>query len=149
MILAGDIFEEILNTLKSDGRSSENRKCTRVGIRSRVKIVPLVNGSRCAPTFAWSRDISASGIGIIHSEPLKLRSRFVVELQREENVPIQLLCEVVRKENVNSGVYMIGAMFVQPEVHSSSAAPQATANSAPPPPVDAEIQRIRNAVIGE
>jgi hypothetical protein len=56
------------------------------------------------------RDISTSGIGIVHHEQLKLDEQFVVLLPRYgQTLPV--MCSVVYWEPLASGVFGIGARF--------------------------------------
>ena len=79
LTLTADAFNQIVHSLKSDEgrRFNEKRSKPRVGVRGRVSIVLLGNDSVGEKTLpVWVRDVSATGIGILLTEPLPHGSRF-------------------------------------------------------------------------
>src|SRR5690242_11149426 len=73
LALTAELFDQIVNSLKSDigRRTNEKRTKPRVGVRGRVQILPINADGTVAQKFdVWVRDVSASGIGILHNSPL-------------------------------------------------------------------------------
>jgi hypothetical protein len=166
MILSADVFKGILKGLKTELAAEDKRLSNRIGIRARVTLVPFTTTNRGSPVQGWCRDISTTGIGILVSDNLKVGQQFILELKREDDEPMRLLCETVRKAKVDSDLFVIGARFLgpagekprNPPVSSTTGAASAPKSPAPPrldlpkPPedpatADAEILRVRKAML--
>jgi hypothetical protein len=166
MILSGDVFKEILKSFKTEQPMADKRRSARVGIRARVTMIPIVKGALAAPIQVWCRDIAMTGIAVLVANPLKVGQQFVLQLTREDEGPMRLLCEVMRKEKVHDDLYMIGAKYLSPDAPKLPVAPAAPAASTPASPVmapatfepssvsdaasnpDAEILRIKRSMLG-
>lgn len=114
MELSAELFEQTIRLFKGDGSAIKNqRRChPRVGIRCRIKIVPIENGLPGEPVEVWTRDISRTGIGIICSQKMKSGDRFVVRFPRADSAPpLGLVCTIKCCSQLSKGVYSIGAIF--------------------------------------
>ncbi len=64
----------ILHRLKSDTHQDKesryNPRVPRVGLRMQVAIVPCVEGAAPEEQIAWMRDLSRTGIGLVHDRPM-------------------------------------------------------------------------------
>jgi hypothetical protein len=117
MSLTGDEFNEIIQSLRSDiqgKRGFEKRGAPRVGLRSRGTIVSCehlrLSG---APTPVWIRDLSVSGIGIIHCHPLEPGMQFVAQFLRPAKPPLSVLYTVTHTKPISKTIFSIGAKMEQ------------------------------------
>jgi hypothetical protein len=133
MALTAERYQEIVRALKSDGgrHFDEKRGRPRVGVRGRVQIAPLRADGRHFEAFeVWVRDLSARGIGILHSRPLHPGTRFDAIFHRPDASPMVLGYVVAQVNRVNDELYTIGAHLVAVESDSGEAA-SAAGSSAP------------------
>jgi hypothetical protein len=114
MILSADVFDGILKSLKTEQPVADKRRSTRIGTRARVTMIPIVKGALASPIQVWCRDIAMTGIAVLVPNPLKVEQQFVLQLTREDERPMRLLCEITRKEKVHDDLYMIGAEYLSP-----------------------------------
>jgi hypothetical protein len=166
MILSAGVFDEILKSLKTEQPVADKRRSARIGLRARVTMIPIVKGALASPIQVWCRDIAMTGIAVLVANPLKVGQQFVLQLNREDEGPMRLLCEVTRKEKVHDDLYVIGAKYLSPDAPKFPLAPTAPATSTPAPAVmsqatlgpssvsdfasnpDAEILRIKHSMLG-
>ena len=115
MSLTAEQFREIIRSLKSDGvgvRSNEKRAGPRVGLRCRLSIRSYRNGKvEETPTMVWLRDLSAAGIGIVHSTCMEDGDAFVAEFPLRNNRCLGVLYKVVHYKTLAKNLYSIGAML--------------------------------------
>ena len=172
MILSADVFNGILKGLKTELAAEDKRLSNRIGIRARVTLIPFTPTMRGSPVQGWCRDISTTGIGILVSDNLKVGQQFILELKRDDDDPMRLVCEIVRKAKVDADLFVIGARFLGPagekprnspasSATGATAAPHSHAIPGPPTPprldqprppegpadADAEILRVRKAML--
>src|SRR5688500_13371054 len=112
MQLPGPWFEQIVRTLDAPAPApaeplpgggalapatpdAGRRREPRVGVRARVTLIPLTDGDGLAagPMAVPVRDVSAGGIGFLHTEKVGLDSQFVVLLP-QGNDSVAVLCQV-------------------------------------------------------
>lgn len=98
MLLNAQMYEQIVRSLRSDVRTiQDRRRHPRVGLRARVNIVPLDKDRQPRePACVWVRDVSAGGFGLVVREPLELGQLLIVRLDRRDNDPLSLLCDIVQ-----------------------------------------------------
>src|SRR3954463_1717290 len=97
MILTADMFKQIAGTMRTDQRAqSDRRRYPRVGVRARLTIIPL-NDQRqpSAPCNVGIRDVSAGGFGLLVTTQLQQGQLFIARLDRRDQAPLSILCEVV------------------------------------------------------
>jgi hypothetical protein len=114
MNLSAEVFEQIIAKVKTDACTHDERRSTpRVGIRATATIYLLKDDAKAVDALAVTvRDISAGGIGLIHSAPIKVGARFLMRLARVMDKPLPLVC-VVRhcRALAGSTLYAVGAEF--------------------------------------
>jgi hypothetical protein len=146
MELSAELLQSTLNHLKGD--PVEQRKHPRAPLRARLKIVPYENGALGHPYEVWTLDISAGGLGIMTSKPLRADRKFIVRLTQMDNVPLYLLCTVRNCTEIHKDTYRIGASFaevagrVPPFVETTEHRDQK-----PGVQLSGEIRRISDAVL--
>ncbi|HXE54967.1 MAG TPA: PilZ domain-containing protein [Tepidisphaeraceae bacterium] len=109
MQLTADLYREILRSLRSDNRSSRNlekRAAPRVGLRSKLTIVPSTGS---APTNTCVRDISAHGIGLVHPESMPIGSQFTAMFAGRANDTLAVVYTVANCKEISKSLYSIGA----------------------------------------
>jgi hypothetical protein len=91
---------------------NQRRGQPRVGIRCRIKIIPIESGVAGAAMDVWTRDISRGGIGVLSSQPMAVGNRFVVRFPHKGNAPpLGMVCTVRCCNQLSPGVFAIGAVF--------------------------------------
>jgi hypothetical protein len=104
---------------KSNGRRSESassatsdrRRFPRVPHRANFDIRPLLADGVGEPISVVLADMSTSGLGILHSTPLRVGDQFQIPLTRELAEPLTLICTCVRCEKLDEGLYSVGFEF--------------------------------------
>ena len=91
----------------------ERRQNPRVPFRFKVKIIPYEDGVCGDPIDIWTRDISATGIGLIYHKAMREGRKFIIRLTRLEDTPILLLCTVRNCVELATDVYGLGASFAE------------------------------------
>jgi hypothetical protein len=99
----------------------EQRDRPRLGVGRRGQIAKLVDGHpRAVPVMI--RDVSVSGVGLVHTEPIAVGEVFVLVIPTvyarkgddNESAGVVLQCQVVRcLRGGIGGAFIIGAVFVQ------------------------------------
>src|SRR4051794_30213399 len=110
--LSAEVFQEIVNSLKSDGgrRFNEQRSMPRVGLRGRVTIIPiLMNEDDAKPIEVGVRDISANGIGLLIRKSFTPGTRFIVQFNRTNDTHLCVTYSVAHSKRVAGGLFLIGA----------------------------------------
>ena len=121
MQLTADLYREILRSLRSDTRSNRNlekRSAPRVGLRSKLTIVP---GTGFGPVVACVRDLSANGIGLIHNEALPIGSQFTAMFAGRANDTLTVVYTVANCKEISKSLYSIGASVARIDRASSPA----------------------------
>jgi hypothetical protein len=126
MSFTAEQFNQIVESLRSDSlgkRSYEKRTAPRVGVRTKLEIVPLPGlppgvpvPPRLPPAAAsgpvenvWVRDISADGIGILHASPMDAGARFVAHFLRGQRAPLSVVYAVTHCKTISKTLFTIGA----------------------------------------
>ena len=89
-------------------KGSDRRRSPRRDVNRTAELIVCPASSRTAPIKVNVRDISATGVGLIHNEPLPLGQKYVV---REPSIiPRSQPClyTVVRADAVGEGKFSIG-----------------------------------------
>ena len=108
MQLTADLYREILRSLRSDTRSNRNlekRSAPRVGLRSKITIVP----EGCSPIVTCVRDLSANGIGLVHPEIMPIGSQFTAMFAGRGNDTLAVVYTVANCKELSKSLYSIGA----------------------------------------
>ena len=88
----------------------DRRRFPRVPYRATIEIRPECNPA--APVMVVLQDLSATGMGIIHSCALSVGGRYHVPLMRgDADEPSFLLCTVMRCEQLDDDLFSIGFEF--------------------------------------
>lgn len=109
MQLTAETYREILRSLRSDTRSNRNlekRSAPRVGLRSKITIVPAGGG---APIVTCVRDLSANGIGLVHPEIMHIGSQFTAMFAGRGNDTLAVVYTVANCKELSKSLYSIGA----------------------------------------
>ena len=88
-------------------KGRERRLATRFPLNSSAELIRVPSSSRAAPIKVKVKDVSATGVGVMYSEPLPLGEKYVVKeptISRRKSV----LFTVVRADQVGENNYSIG-----------------------------------------
>ena len=114
MELSAELFEATLHRIKGDGGTGgvERRKAPRVGIRCRVKLLPVKNGAMGTPIAVWTRDISLHGVGVMSSKNMKPGDHYVLTLpSTQAESQVVLYCTVRNCAALVRGIFAVGLSF--------------------------------------
>jgi hypothetical protein len=111
MIVSAETFTAIVNSLRSDQRSvDERRGKPRVGLSGKA----LVQEKDGQLTAVVVRDLSQSGMGMVRHQPLEIGSQFTLCFANKGSDPVKgILCEVVRCQRVTEALYTVGVKFIR------------------------------------
>jgi hypothetical protein len=114
MTLSAEMFQQIVEALRSDALSDrDKRTAPRVGLRAQVLVLPPP-GVRAQPQRMRCRNLSASGIGLLHTREMRLGTEFVVRLAAAGvAAPVHIACLVVHSQKQGPDLYSIGARIVR------------------------------------
>ena len=129
MQLTSQQFSNILTSLRPagpPGRGSEQRRHSRIRVRSKVAVASIADDKTVRSYSALTSDISLSGIALMQSAAAASGSRMLVLLPRSDAHSISLMCVVSRCTLLADGLYSVGVQFVQ-EVSSGAVQPPAAA----------------------
>ena len=101
-------------TATATAADGERRREPRVGVRSKVILIPLIDGHGLGPrpVTVPVRDISAGGIGFFHSEKVGLDAQFVALLPHGKD-SVAVLCQVAYYQQLGERLFAVGARFVR------------------------------------
>ena len=88
----------------------ERRRACRVKHQVPAKLVSWRRGKPAgdAPLDVTIEDFSITGVGLIHSEPLKENQQYLLEVPRPQNKPIWVVLRVVRCLPMDDGTFGVG-----------------------------------------
>ena len=111
--LTAEVFRDVISALRSDegpARILDKRSSPRVGLRTKLAIVTGPTGPFDPPPVdVWLRDLSAGGMGIVHSRELERGTPFVAHLPRRQGPPLRVLYEVAHCKRLSKDLFSIGA----------------------------------------
>ena len=114
MRLSAEQYEQIVAALRSDKarkRPSDHRQAPRVGLRMQALIIPCTPTNQPQTHMLRIRDISVSGIGLVHTEAMLAGSYFLAGFQRANGETLLVLYRVVRCNAIGHRQFSIGATF--------------------------------------
>ena len=115
MQLSDALLASVVASLKAAGESGEasKRREDRTPLVGRAVIVPCGAHTGRKPTNVGVRDLSPSGIGIVHTSELQTGERFVLLLPRgASKVASGVLCSVANCRRAAGGSFLIGATYI-------------------------------------
>lgn len=115
--------------LRGGTRTWEDRRAMgRIPMQKVMAIIPYRTGMTGEAVNVWIRDISAGGMGLIHSHRMEPNEEFVIRLPRVDGSEMPLVCAVAHCTALGPELFTIGARFVRtltedaPAPHSPGAA---------------------------
>ncbi len=145
MKLDNQLFQSVVAALRSESLDGDKRTTPRVGLTAEVSVTLIKNKRLERPIMIRVRDLSRTGIGFIHTKVIKEGSRLILQLPVPEEKPRYILCEIKHSRPVGSGLYAVGATFLdqdyaQPEECAASAPPVNQTNAS-------AVDRIRRTIL--
>ncbi|HEY7088978.1 MAG TPA: HDOD domain-containing protein [Tepidisphaeraceae bacterium] len=113
-----------LTISQQNGELVDKRRSQRVKRDGKIIIVPCDRGVLGVPINAKLRDLSATGVGLTHTERLEEKTQFVIQIP-DQSAPgkIKTLLYTVRRCEKHGALYVIGAELVsvlKPEIRISA-----------------------------
>ena len=110
-------------------KGSDRRRAPRTCVTAGAELFPCPASTRTAPLAVRVRDISATGVGIVHEGPLPLGQKYVVKQDSSLSQESRLYT-VVRSDRQGDGCFSIGLHASNEADGSDSAdAPEAGSES--------------------
>jgi PilZ domain len=114
MMLSAELFEQISDALKSDGRPSKDKRLEpRVGMTGEVMLLNVSNRRQRGMNTVRVRDISRTGVGLYHSKRFAKGQQFIIQLDTVKNEPIWMICMTAYCRRLEVDRFSIGARIQQ------------------------------------
>jgi hypothetical protein len=138
MKLSSELFNQISRSFgEPPARGPEElieRGSVRIGLAGQAIIIPCP--ARCGrrPVSVAVRDLSSTGVGIIHTQRLEPGEQFILRLPQGTHgaATATVLCTVVHCQPLALGVYALGARFADLIEASATTAPGGASRGRPP-----------------
>src|SRR4051812_47987769 len=95
----------------AESAMSDRRRAARIPHRASFDIRPILNDGMGTAVTVILLDLSSSGMGVLHSQPIAIGQQFQIPLQRGFSESLSLVCTVVRCEQLDEGLHSIGFEF--------------------------------------
>ena len=115
MNLETEVFTGIVAAMRLRAGShmwEERRMLGRIPMQKCMAIIPYKAGVAGEAVNVWVRDLSAGGIGLIHSQRMEAGEQFVVRLPRADGSEVPLVCVVAHCSTLAPELHSIGARFL-------------------------------------
>ena len=123
MELSADLFEQIVGGLKGDNVAGRDKRIEpRVGLRKRTTIMVGMSDTGADLHHVWVRDLSRSGIGILHSKTLKPNSDFAIKIPRRDGNDVTITYTVKYCKVAGPKQFSIGGVLKKVEAAPGVAA---------------------------
>jgi hypothetical protein len=108
--LTAATLSELVHSLRSTlANGLEKRRLPRVGMRLRAHIA-LSRTDRSDTIQIWVRNVSANGFGFTSTRDIQAGEMFTLLLAGEK--PESIVCQIRHCRRVASGVFQLGAKFI-------------------------------------
>ena len=110
MALSADQFKQIVASLKSDAPdkgSFEKRSAPRVGLRTKLMI--HIDRDETHGIDVWIRDLSANGVGFVHSAPLEAGREFLIKFPLRGKHSLSVVYSVMHCKDLSKTLFFVGA----------------------------------------
>ena len=131
------------------GKAERDRRAAeRIYLSRRALVAPVQGKVVETPRMGMLRDLSRTGLGLLHDRKMRVGQEFIIYLpRRHEGKPVPVRCAVAHceKSGPRDGPFLIGASFVavlDPEYAPPPAQPKAPT----PAEVEQEVRRIQQAM---
>ena len=109
LIYAGQV-SEMLRAIRCDRKVSDRRRTPRVGLRAKVEMV--TSPEHPATAQVWIRNISLSGVGLLHNRKVAVGDTIVLRFPTAERKLLSVPCEVIHCQSIPNQFFRIGARFL-------------------------------------
>jgi PilZ domain len=138
MRLSAELFHQISRSFgeapQRGPEASNERGEARIGLVGRATIIPCPQRCGRRPVSVAVRDLSSSGLGVIHTQRLDPGEQFILRMPSGTRgaTATAVLCTVVHCQPLALGVYALGARFADVIESAATSAPGSTAPKCPP-----------------
>jgi hypothetical protein len=101
-----------VNAPPPQDQAESRRREPRVGLAARVTLIPLTDTMPPAPFDVALRDLSAGGVGFLHTSRIGLDEQFVALLPDGRDF-VAVLCQVTHYQPLGEQLFAVGARFVR------------------------------------
>ncbi|HEV2295194.1 MAG TPA: HDOD domain-containing protein [Tepidisphaeraceae bacterium] len=105
---ANEQLLDVTRVAQDKEENSDRRRAPRIKRNKDVVILPCSDGVVKGTIPVRLQDVSARGVGFLHTEPMEKGSQFIFRVPRTDTVPITLLYTVVRCVPTADGKFTIG-----------------------------------------
>lgn len=114
MRLSAEMFEEIVDALRSDGhRDKDKRLEPRVGMAGEATLISIGPAGQRLVSRVRVRDVSRGGIGLYFPTKFAIDQRIIIQLQSCHDEPIWLICVAAYCRRLEADRYAVGARIRQ------------------------------------
>jgi len=115
MKLSVESFQSIMSFIGAGAdMDGDRRRRPRMDISSGVATIRIQRAGQAEEEAkVIVRDVSPEGIGVIHTQPLRMGDKFVLRLQSDSGKSRDILCTVMRWRPEGEKQFSIGAVFTQ------------------------------------
>ena len=107
--------EQLLNVTKvaqhAKEEASDRRRAPRIRRDKDVVILPCTDGKITGSIVVKLQDVSARGVGFIHTAAMPVGAQFIFRVPRTDTVPITLMYTIARCRDLGDGRYVIGGQL--------------------------------------
>ena len=113
----------------------DRRRAIRVPHRATFNLRPLLSDGVGTPIIVILQDLSATGLGVLHSAGMELGEQYQIPLTSDAAVAggMSLVCTVVRCEQLDEELFSIGFAFNSSAAAIDAGSRQLTGQPAPLP----------------
>jgi len=127
MQLSAQDYAEIVAALQAaDTDGSDKRRFTRMQVRGRIVVTPVIDGHAGTSYTALTRDISFKGAGIMQTIPVQIGQKLLVYFPRRGRPVLCVLCTVMHVRSLADGLLAVGCEFLTPAEPGASKVPEQT-----------------------
>lgn len=111
MLLTAEAYEQFFKSLRVEngGVQREKRTTSRVHLRVRIEIIPIMGSVREEKLTVWTHNLSNHGISLTTNQPLIRDCQFLIELPRSRGKPLTLICTVKHSRALGPRQFRVGA----------------------------------------
>jgi HD-like signal output (HDOD) protein len=108
---ANEQLLDVTRVAQDKDENSDRRRAPRIKRNKDVVILPCTDGVVHGSIPVKLQDVSARGVGFVHTDPLEKGSQFIFRVPRTDTVPITLLYSVARCVPTPDGKFTIGGQL--------------------------------------
>src|SRR5271156_3148231 len=113
MELSQELFDRLAgcSRMRGDKAGQDRRKARRIPVTVRTTLMQLRGGALGPTVSVRLRDISRTGLGLLHTESWELGTQLVIDLPSRSDRGIWARVVVTRMQPISATLFLVGARF--------------------------------------